>query len=73
MTEGKDFSRSGLGIGGAGSYQEPPIVPTAAQIRRLEQLEVSATTCRRCGADDVFGGAMFTTDPSSGICDDCYG
>ena len=29
--------------------------------------------CRSCGSDDVLGGAMFTTSPSSGLCDDCYG
>ena len=67
-----DFSHSGLGIGGLGSYQEPAFIPTIAQMERMEQLEASATTCRRCGQDDVFGGAMFSTDASSGLCDDCY-
>jgi hypothetical protein len=28
--------------------------------------------CRRCGQSE-FSGAMFTTDPGSGFCDDCYG
>ena len=67
-----DFSHSGLGIGGLGSYQEPPFIPTLTQMERMERLEAEATTCRRCGQDDVFGGAMFTTDASSGLCDDCY-
>ena len=68
----QDFSR-GLGVGGLGSYQESPTIPSITAIERMEQLERKATRCRRCGADDVFDGAMFTTDPSSGLCDDCYG
>ena len=67
-----DFSRSGLGIGGLGSYQEPPFIPTVAQMERMDQMEASATTCRKCGESDVMDGAMFSTDRSSGLCDDCY-
>ena len=32
----------------------------------------STQRCRRCGQSE-FSGAMFTTDPSSGFCDDCFG
>lgn len=68
-----DFSRTGLGIGGLGYHVEEPTIPTVKQIERLEQMERKARRCRRCGCTDVFDGAMFTTDPSSGLCDDCYG
>ncbi len=64
-----DFSHSGLGIGGLGSYQEPPFIPTIAQMERMEQIERETIRCRKCGTSD----AMFTTDASSGLCDDCYG
>ena len=64
-----DFSHSGLGIGGLGSFVEPPFIPTIAQMRRMEQMERETIRCRRCGESD----AMFTTDRSSGLCDDCYG
>jgi len=64
-----DFSHSGLGIGGLGSFVEPPFIPTIAQMRRMEQVEAGIRACRRCGESD----AMFTTDRSSGLCDDCYG
>lgn len=68
-----DFSTSGLGIGGAGSYVEQPIIPTIAAIKRVERMEQRATYCKRCGDSDVFDGAMFTTARGSGICDDCFG
>jgi hypothetical protein len=67
-----DFD-SGLGIGGLGRHIEEKPVPTVEQVKRLEQMEARATYCRKCGQSDVFDGAMFTTDPSSGLCDDCYG
>lgn len=62
-----------MGIGGIGIYteNEMPQIPTVAQMERLEKLEQRATYCRRCGASDVFDGAMFTTLGGSGICDDC--
>ena len=66
-----DFDR-GFGIGGLARYEEPPFIPTVAQMERLERLEAQATYCRRCGQSDVFDGAMFTTDRSSGLCDDCF-
>lgn len=66
-----DFSHSGLGIGGLAHYEEPPIVPTLEQIERMEKLESRARHCRRCGATDVFDGAMFTNGGGD-ICDDCF-
>lgn len=68
-----DFDRAGLGIGGLSRQIEKPAVLTIKQIKYLRRLEHKATRCRRCGQSDVFDGAMFTTDPSSGLCDDCYG
>lgn len=65
-----DFD-SGLGIGGLGRHKEKPIIPTVAQMERIEQLETKATTCRRCGQNDVFDGAMFTTGGGN-VCDDCF-
>ena len=69
---GGDFDR-GFGIGGLGRYQEDPIIPSVTAIERVERMEARARTCRRCGQSDVFDGAMFTTDASSGLCDECYG
>lgn len=66
-----DFSSSGLGIGGLSHYEEPVIVPTVAQIERYERKMATAITCRRCGQNDVYGGAMFTTGGGD-ICDDCF-
>ena len=66
-----DFSTSGLGIGGLGTHQEMPIIPTVAAIERVERLEAEMIVCRRCGASDVFDGAMFT-DGGGDICDDCF-
>ena len=67
-----DFSHSGLGIGGLGSYEEQATVPTASQLRRMEQ-EDNAQRCKGCGGTEYTTGAMFTTAPSSGYCDDCFG
>lgn len=67
-----DFDRTGAGIGGIGRLEEKPIVPTEAALERYERLEAQATYCRRCGQSDAFDGAMFTTDPASGLCDDCF-
>jgi len=61
-----------FGIGSLSSYEETPIIPTVAQIQRVAKMESEARYCRCCGQSDVFDGAMFTTDPSSGLCDDCY-
>lgn len=69
---GYDFDK-GFGIGGLGRHVEAPVIPTIAQMKRLERLEAQAHSCRRCGESDVFDGAMFTTAPSSGLCDDCFG
>ena len=66
----QDFDR-GFGIGGLGHYEEPPVIPTVAQIERLERLEARSTVCRRCGQSDAFDGAMFTTGGGD-VCDDCY-
>jgi len=63
-----------LGIGGIGVFteNEMPIIPSARAMARAERLEKTDIICRRCGASKNFDGAMFTTDASSGICDDCY-
>ena len=66
-----DFSHSGLGIGGAGHHTELTPAPTAVQMERMQKLD-QQPRCRRCGGQE-WTGAMFTTDPSSGLCDDCYG
>jgi len=66
-----DFSASGLGIGGLGAYDEKPIIPTIAAIKRVERLEAEMTVCRRCGASDIFDGAMFTNGGGD-VCDDCF-
>jgi len=68
----RDFDKTGLGIGGLGRYVEPVTVPTVEQIERLEHLEQQLHHCRRCGCSEM-DGAMFTTDPASGLCDDCCG
>ena len=66
-----DFSESGLGIGGLGTHQEMPIIPTVAVIERIEKAEAEMIVCRRCGCSDIFDGAMFT-DGGGDICDDCF-
>lgn len=66
-----DFSHSGLGIGGLATHEEMPIVPTVAQIARVEKMERGMTTCRRCGDNDgPYGDARFGNGGGD-ICDDC--
>lgn len=67
-----DFSHSGLGIGGLGRHEEALVIPTLEAMERVENLVRQARTCRRCGQNSAFDGAMFTTAPSSGLCDDCF-
>jgi len=67
----RDFSHSGLGIGGLGRHIETPIVPSIEAIKRVEQMEREMIVCRRCGQSDLFDGAMFTTSGTN-ICDDCF-
>lgn len=67
-----DFDR-GFGIGGLGRYVEDPIIPSLAAMERAERMEAQARYCSRCGESDLFDGVMFSTDPGSGLCDDCYG
>ena len=67
-----DFSWSGLGIGGAGKHEDVPIVPTPAQAERMERRERNVRRCRSCGGTSL-DGTMFTTAPSSGLSDDCFG
>ena len=70
--ESHDFDQ-GFGIGGLGRYVEDPVIPTIAQVKRLEQLEAQATYCRICGESDVFDGAMFCNNgKASRLCNDCY-
>lgn len=69
-TEGRDFSESGLGIGGLATYEEPVIVPTMPQLAALERLAAAEIICKRCGASSL-DGAMFTTLGGEPICDDC--
>jgi len=66
-----DFSHSGLGISGLANYDEKPIIPSVAAIKRMEKIENEMQICRRCGASDLIDGAMFTTMAGSGYCDDC--
>ena len=66
-----DFDRTGVGVSRLSQHDEKPIIPTPQAIKRLECLEQQATTCNSCHQTDVFDGAMFTTDPASGMCDDC--
>ncbi len=73
MQQGKGFDRTGLGIGRLSQHTEPTPTPSARQIERVVRKTRQAQTCCRCGQSDTWDGAMFTTDPSSGICDDCYG
>lgn len=65
----QDFDR-GFGIGGLGRHEETPAIPTIEQLERMKQAQRRARRCRRCGQTEL-DGAMFTTMPSSGICDDC--
>jgi hypothetical protein len=69
--DASDFDQ-GFGIGGLGRHIEAPIIPTVEAIARVEEMEQRAQTCRKCGQNDVFDGAMFTTAQDSGLCDDCY-
>ena len=66
-----DFDR-GFGIGGLGRHQEDPMIPTVAQMEKMDRMRARATRCRRCGQTDMFHGAMFTT-VGGDICDDCCG
>jgi len=67
-----DFD-GGFGIGGLARHEEQESIPTVEQIKHAEQKQIEAQLhrCRICGASEM-DGAMFTTDPDSGICDDCY-
>lgn len=65
-----DFDK-GFGIGGLGRHEELPTIPSAKAIERLEKALDEAQRCGRCGQTDTIDGAMFTTDPASGFCDDC--
>lgn len=66
-----DFDRTGAGVGRLSQHEERSIIPTPQAVKRLERLARQATTCDRCHLTDVFDGVMFTTDPASGLCDDC--
>lgn len=63
-----------LGIGGIGVFteNEMPTIPSSAALARMKRLQETDIICRRCGASKNLDGAMFTTDASSGLCDDCY-
>ena len=63
----------GFGIGGLGRHVEDPIIPTVEQMKRVEAAEAKMRICKRCGASDLYDGAMFTTIKGSGYCDDCVG
>ena len=62
---------SGLGIGGINNDQSLPIIPSAADIERFENMQATDKVCKRCGASKNFAGAMFTNG-SKNICDDCF-
>jgi len=61
----------GYGIGGLGQHAEEGPTPTAEQVERVVRQERRARRCSSCGCSSL-DGAMFTTDASSGLCDDCY-
>jgi len=63
---------SGLGIGGIGGDQSSPFIPSEKTLKRMEDLQKKAKTCRRCKQTDIFDGAMFTNGGIN-ICDDCGG
>ena len=79
------YGTEGLGIYSPNGAFEGPFVslewarekidgyaPKPAPRKRQTFAPTSTQRCRRCGQSE-FSGAMFTTDPSSGFCDDCYG
>jgi hypothetical protein len=66
----RDFSASGLGIGGLRAYEEPPVVPSERQAAQMERQRMTEVVCRRCGASSL-DGAMFTTFGGEDLCDDC--
>lgn len=63
-----------IGIGGIGicSQNEMPTIPSEQALKRYDEMDRRAHYCKRCGQSDV-DGAMFTTNPNSGLCDDCGG
>lgn len=71
QSEGVHDFDTGLGIGGLSRHRENLVIPTVAQMERVEERIKRATTCRRCGQDDEFDGAMFTTGGGN-VCDDCF-
>lgn len=80
-SRGYDFDRTGLGIGGINRadpyYDELDVIHALERdpglLDRIQTRERTMRVCRRCGDNDLYDGAMFTTDPASGLCDDCYG
>jgi len=62
---------SGLGIGGISRYVEPIVVPSLQAAERYIQRTKRARRCRRCHQTDL-DGAIFSTAPDSGLCDDCF-
>lgn len=62
---------SGLGIGGINRDQSMPVIPSIAALERIEKMTKTDIVCKKCGASQNFGGAMFTTLRGSRICDDC--
>ena len=63
-----------FGIGGIGIAREneTPHVPSERAFNRYMDALENARVCRRCRQSEL-DGAMFTTNPSSGYCDDCCG
>jgi len=68
--EAHDFDK-GFGIGGLGRFEETPYIPTVEQMEREDARVAKLQRCRKCG--QLEGDVMFSTDPDSGLCDDCYG
>lgn len=65
----QDFD-SGMGIGGINRIEETIPQPSSKTYQAQMQRINTARKCRKCGSTEL-EGAMFTTLPSSGLCDDC--
>lgn len=66
----QEFIDGGLAIGGLGRHVEQSPAPTVEQIKRQDRRQAQTRRCKSCGCSEL-DGAMFTTAPGSGLCDDC--
>jgi hypothetical protein len=69
----RDFSESGLGIGGAGRHnvesETAELVARGKLVARPSNRK--QMRCRSCGQTGYAGEYPFSTAPSTGLCDDC--